>query len=231
VAFGGGSGGDGVFGVGHGVFGSGVRALNTTVHGKGIVAVADNGAEAFGVWGRSRQGFAGVFDGRVLVHGDLDVTGAKSAAVAFPDGSRRRLYSVESPESWFEDFGSARLVKGSAEVRLARDFASVVRGKDYHVFLTEYGDNNALYVTKRTREGFVVRAKSSKSAKSSFSYRVVAKRKDIAGGRFEKVSIPNKALRSPMPDPPERPEAPKRPAAPKLPVRLSGGDLRIKQKY
>jgi hypothetical protein len=31
--------------------------------------------------------------------------GTQSVAVAFPDGSHRRLYCVEMPENWFEDFG------------------------------------------------------------------------------------------------------------------------------
>jgi len=34
------------------------------------------------------------------------IGGPKSAAVPHPDGTLRRLYCVESPESWFEDFGN-----------------------------------------------------------------------------------------------------------------------------
>jgi len=114
--------------------------------------------------------------------------GAKSAVVAFPDGSHRRLYCMESPECWFEDFGVGRLVNGQAKVKLDRDFSSVVNSDTYHVFITEYEDNNALYVTKRTSTGFVVRAKA-KAAAGTFSYRVVAKRKDIAAPRFREGNI------------------------------------------
>jgi hypothetical protein len=119
--------------------------------------------------------------------------GAKSAVVAFPDGSHRRLYCMESPECWFEDFGVGRLVNGQAKVKLDRDFSSVVNSDTYHVFITEYEDNNALYVTKRTSTGFVVRAKA-KAAAGTFSYRVVAKRKDITAPRFEKVTLPPESL-------------------------------------
>jgi hypothetical protein len=109
-------------------------------------------------------------------------------AVSFPDGSHRRLYSVESPESWFEDFGFGELVNGQVHVQLESGFSSVVISNAYHVFITEYEGNNALYVTKRTSTGFVVQAKESK-ANGMFSYRVVAKPKDIAPRRFEEVAL------------------------------------------
>jgi hypothetical protein len=95
---------------------------------------------------------------------------------------------VESPESWFEDFGFGKLVNGQARVQLDAGFSSAVISEAYHVFITEYEGNNALFVTKRTSTGFVVQAKESK-ANGMFSYRVVAKRKDIAAQRFEEVAV------------------------------------------
>jgi hypothetical protein len=41
--------------------------------------------------------------------GNLAATGLKTAVVPLADGTRRRLYCVESPESWFEDVGFVRL--------------------------------------------------------------------------------------------------------------------------
>jgi hypothetical protein len=136
---------------------------------------------------------AGVFEGDVnIIAGNLNVSGAKSAVVAFPDGTQRRLYCMESPECWFEDFGTAQLINGQAQVQLDPDFASVVAADDYHVFLTEYDDNNGLYVTGRTATGFGVRAKASPNASGTFSYRVVAKRNDIVAPRFEEVPLPRR---------------------------------------
>jgi hypothetical protein len=112
----------------------------------------------------------------------------KAAVVSFQDGSQRCLYAVESPESWFEDFGFGLLVHGKAEIQLDSDFASVVNGDTYHVFISEYEGNNALYVTGRTSAGFEVRAKNPE-ASGQFSYRVVAKRKDKASQRFEELAI------------------------------------------
>ena len=62
------------------------------------------------------------------------VGGAKSAAVPHPDGTHRRLYCVESPESWFEDFGKGQLDCGEADVAIDPTFAAVVDLDDYHVF-------------------------------------------------------------------------------------------------
>ena len=46
------------------------------------------------------SGFAARFDGPVLVNGNFTaIGGSKSAAVPHPDGTHRRLYCVESPES------------------------------------------------------------------------------------------------------------------------------------
>jgi hypothetical protein len=63
----------------------------------------------------------------VFVRGDFTVAGgAKSAAVPHPDGTHRWLYCLESPESWFEDFGRAQLTCGRAEVKIDPDFAALV---------------------------------------------------------------------------------------------------------
>jgi hypothetical protein len=74
---------------GHAVVGA------TTAEGAAGIVGATNG-----VAGTS----AGAFFGQVFVSGDFTVAGgAKSAAVPHPDGTHRRLYCLESPESWFED--------------------------------------------------------------------------------------------------------------------------------
>jgi hypothetical protein len=131
-----------------------------------------------------------VVEGAEIIVGSLVVLGLKSAAVPHADGSHRLLYSVESPESWFEDFGEGKLVKGKATVRLAKDFAAVVKTKNYHVFLNAYGDSNGLYVTRRVAGGFEVREQNRGTASLTFSYRVVAKRKDVTATRLLKVKFP-----------------------------------------
>ena len=98
-----------------------------------------------------------------------------------------------APDSWFEDFGIGHLTGGRARIELDPDFATTVNTDGYHVFITEYDDHNGLFVTNRTNTGFEVRAKTSAS-EAAFSYRVVAKRKDIAPARFAKTTLPTRGL-------------------------------------
>jgi hypothetical protein len=188
---------DGVFGrsdQGQDTTAAGVHGQSIVPNGNGVIGEVYEGAGAVGVWGRTPSpdlGFAGLFDGKVLIKGELIVTGAKSAVVPLPDDSHRRMYSLECPESWFEDFGFGQLVNGQAQIQFDPDFASTVNTDAYHVFITEYEDNNSLYVANRSSTGFEVRAKAP-TTDSTFSYRVVAKRKDITPARLEKVTLPDK---------------------------------------
>ncbi len=76
----------------------------------------------------------GVFTGNVFTNGHTTITGDltvydpnKAAAVLHPDGSYRRLYCVEAPESYFEDVGRGQMTNGRGQVRLDPDFAAVIR--------------------------------------------------------------------------------------------------------
>jgi hypothetical protein len=134
--------------------------------------------------------FAGHFVGPVNVNGPFTVTGTKGAAVPHPDGSTRVLFSLECPESWFEDFGKRRLSKGTTHITIDPDFAAVVDPKEYHVFLTPCGDCNGLYVDGLTETGFTVREQKGGTSDVEFSYRLVAKRKDVKDERLPKISLP-----------------------------------------
>jgi hypothetical protein len=158
----------------------------------------------------------------VLVNGNFTaIGGSKSAAVPHPDGSYRRLYCVESPESWFEDFGRDQLANGRASVRLDRDFALLVHSDNYDVFLTAYGDTKGLYVSSKGPTSFEVREVQGGNGNLAFSYRVVAKRKDIAGPRLEKVDVPAAPPRPAAPPPP--PAIPAVPPLPEPPATRSRG--------
>jgi hypothetical protein len=183
--------GTGIYGEAQGHSVSDGSTRFTGVRGVG----ADFGVEgigATGVYGRPLPGglYAAAFEGgQVLVKGDLVVTGMKSAAVAHPDGSHRLLYSLECPESWFEDFGTGKIVRGRARVKLERNFAAVVRTRDYHVFVTPEADSRGLYVSSKTSKGFEVREQQGGRSSLTFSYRIVAIRKDILGDRLKKTAL------------------------------------------
>jgi hypothetical protein len=192
-------------GPGPGAGGFGVYGLSARGHGL-VGAVASAGAAAVvGATNGVAGAYAGAFYGPVVVSGAFTVFGAKSAAVPHPDESHRRLYCVENPESWFEDFGKGQLECGRADVTIDPDFAAVVQLTDYHVFLTEYGGHSDLTVAEQTPTEFRVEARDPTSA-TRFSWRIVAKRKDIAAPRFESVSVPPEPVLPPIADPVGAPE-------------------------
>jgi hypothetical protein len=154
---------------------SGVHAFSNNV---GIIGQTTNDAS-----------FAGLFLGNVAVTRNLTVSGTKSAAVPFPDGTQRALYCMESPELWFEDFGAAKLKGGRAVVKLDTDFAKVIKRGDYKVFLAPEGDCRGLY-ERRRGASFEVRELMGGKSSIAFSYRIVGRRRDIKGHRrFAKIDM------------------------------------------
>jgi hypothetical protein len=190
---------DGVFGISTGPgFFAGVVGVST--RGIGVSAQAlDPKSNAVGLYARAPQ-VAAIFDGDVLVKGNLSVAsdynftvvtpGNKNGVVAFADGTHRLVCAIESPEAWFEDFGEKSLVKGKARVRFDPAFAQTVDTKRYHVFLTPYGETAGLYVAQRTRGGFDVAERKPGKSSIRFSWRVVAKPKFIKNKRFAKTTTP-----------------------------------------
>jgi len=118
-------------------------------------------------------------------NGDMTAIGTKNALVTTRDYGQRKLYAVESPQNWFEDFGSAQLVNGQATVPIEPIFAQTVNlTETYHVFLTPLGDC-ALYVAAKTPALFTVKAMGGQTCSITFDYRIVAKRLGYEGLRLD----------------------------------------------
>jgi hypothetical protein len=158
-----------------------------------VLGLTDGGIATLG-WSTG-PGWAGHIYGPVLVAGNFTVMGGtKSAAVPHPDGSHRQLYCLESPESWFEDFGEAELADGRAHVALDPDFAALVDTSAYRVFLTSYG-RFQLYVERREAEGFDVVAASvdprgEAPREGTVRYRIFARRKNVEAPRLAPFEAP-----------------------------------------
>jgi hypothetical protein len=195
--------GDGV----HGTSSSGVGLRGTSPSFVGVVGISDQNIGMYGFTAApsmpglyaeslaSSNRIAAQFNGAVQVFGNFTVMPgyAKSAAVAMPDGSDAIVYCQESPEPYFEDFGRARLVNGVAHVQLEPEFASIVKRDDYMVFPVPGGDSNGLYISQQTPQGFEVRESKGGTSSIPFTYRVVAKRRDIEGKRLERLDPKVKA--------------------------------------
>jgi hypothetical protein len=178
----------GVFGTSNGNAG----VVGTSNQLMGVYGFSTGNAGVVGQSGNPNS-FGGFFFGNVMITGNLTVNGQlqtpnKQAVVAFPDGTQRVLYCMESPEYWFEDFGAAKLKRGRVVVKLA-DFANVIRRGDYHVFLTPRGDCRGLYVHRQAGASFEVRELAGGKSSVAFSYRIVGRRKDIRAPRFAKTDI------------------------------------------
>src|SRR5262249_48976451 len=176
--------------------------IGTSNRSIGVVGFSNN----VGVFGQSTNpaSFAGLFAGNVQVTGTLSAA-VKNAVVPFPDGSARVLHCMESLEHWFEDFGTAKLKRGRAVVRLDTDFAKVIKRGDYRVFLTPEGDCRGLYVRKNAGS-FEVREFGGGKSNVAFSYRVVGRRRDITRHRrFAQIDtrLAIAPTRTPRPKPTE----------------------------
>jgi hypothetical protein len=190
----------------YGVSGANVAIYGNTNSGTGLFGHSDSNV---GVYGDSNTGiavfgtthsasqYAARFDSAtgalglgLFINGSFTATGTKSAIVPHPDGSMRRLYCTEAPEAWFEDFGEATIANGRATVNLDPDFAAVVQSQNYLVFLTSHSSAvEALAVTSRTPNQFVVEANGKGQVDGTFAWRIVAKRRDQPGIRFERVPL------------------------------------------
>jgi hypothetical protein len=181
----------------HGVIGTSNKSV-------GVIGLSNN----IGVleYTSTLGALAGQFFGDVQIDGNFTVTGGhtKSVAVPFPDGTLRALYCMESPELWFEDFGTAKLKRGRAVVKLDSNFAKVIKTGDYRVFFTPEGDCRGLYLRRKSAATFEVGELMGGKSSIAFSYRIVGRRKDIKNhSRFSKVDpiqlskAPARAARKP----------------------------------
>jgi hypothetical protein len=173
-----------------GVFGTSSQQAGVVGTSNSLMGVYGFSTGNAGVVGQSGNpnSFGGYFFGNVVVTGNLAVSGTKSAAVAFPDGTARALYCMESPELWFEDFGTAKLKNGRAVVKFETNFASVIKRGDYRVFVTPEGDCRGLYVHRKRGASFEIRELAGGKSSVAFSYRIVGRRKDVREQRrFAKV--------------------------------------------
>lgn len=127
-------------------------------------------------------GYASYVDGNFAV-----VTGTKSGSVPTTQGNQL-VYSMESPEIWFEDFGTGTLVNGQVHINLDEMFFETVKIDNQHpmhVFLQEQGDSNGLFVIPdNDGKGFTVKERANGNSSIQFSYRITAKRRFFEEQRF-----------------------------------------------
>ena len=124
--------------------------------------------------------------------GDTVAKGNKSAAVPLKSGQLVKVFSMESPEVWFEDFGAGQLMGGITTVSLDRKFIQTVNlAKGYHVFVTPKGDCKGLFVANENKDSFEVRELGGGQSSVAFDYRIVAHRNGYETMRLPVAKMPS----------------------------------------
>jgi hypothetical protein len=107
-------------------------------------------------------------------------------------------FSMESPEVWFEDFGSGRLSGVVTTISLDSKFTQIVNlSSGYHVFLTPERDCKGLFVTSETNHGFEVREFNEGRSSVEFDYCIVAHRNGYEAERLPVAIMPVHAKLNP----------------------------------
>lgn len=108
-------------------------------------------------------------------------TGSNSTMVNDATGNKRVLFSPEAPEILFEDYGTAKLINGVAEVRLDPLLSSIIHVSENNplkVFIQLEGECNGVFVTDKSVNGFKVKELANGRSNVSFSWHIVANRAD-----------------------------------------------------
>ncbi|HYU17250.1 MAG TPA: hypothetical protein VEQ11_00985, partial [Chloroflexota bacterium] len=80
-----------------------------------------------------------------------------------------------------------------AQVALDPDFSAVLHNDKYLVFPVPEGECKGMYVSSKSPAGFEVRELQGGGSTLTFSYRLVARRKDIPAPRLEKIKLPSRS--------------------------------------
>lgn len=151
----------GVLGVGtdNSIQTAGVKGLGNGFDATGVIGEAHNGPQAFGVWGKSTSGKAGVFDGVVHVRGNL-IKSSGGFQIDHPLDPENKYLShsfVESPDMLNVYCGNIETDdQGDADVSLPDYFAEL--NEEFTYQLTVIGRSAHAVVAEEIRDNrFTVR--------------------------------------------------------------------------
>ncbi|MCD6595804.1 hypothetical protein J7L68_09065, partial [bacterium] len=118
---------------------------------------------------------------------DYKILGSGTASTIMNTRNGKRvLFCPESPEIWFEDYGSAKLVDGKCHIELDPLFLDCVTIDENYpmkVFVQLNDECNGVYV-KKGKTGFDVYELARGTSDAQFDYRILGKRKGDEDVRF-----------------------------------------------
>jgi len=205
--------GHGVWGAAEGSAGAnyGVVGWTNSTAGTGVIGIAAaTSGQNYGVRGatNSAAGYAGYFEGRVHVIGNLSATGLKSFRIPHPTlpGHDLYHYAQESPRPENVYSGIAELDAAGAAVIALPDYFVAINAPPYRYLLTPIGAPMAeLHVAEEVRDGrFKV---AGGAAGKRVSWVLIAQRADALDApvvaRVEGEIAPARANTPGRPIPPE----------------------------
>jgi len=104
----------------------------------------------------------------------------------------RVMFAPEAPEVLLEDYGTAQLQNGVAQVNIDPILANNILVSNDHplkVFIQLEGECNGIYVSNKSANGFTVKELKKGTSNTKFSWHIVANRKDVTGRNAEESSI------------------------------------------
>ena len=110
--------------------------------------------------------------------------GTVSTIVEDRNGDKKVMFAPEAPEVLLEDYGTGRLVNGTAIITIDPILTNNIVVDERHplkVFIQLEGDCNGVYVTNKSATGFTVKELQYGTSNVSFSYHIVANRKNETG--------------------------------------------------
>ena len=108
--------------------------------------------------------------------------GAVSTIVEGSDGKDKVMFAPEAPEVLFEDYGTGRLNNGNVYINLDKTLAKNIIVDEQHplkVFIQLEGECNGVFVSEKSLQGFFVKELKAGTSNVSFSWHIVANRKDV----------------------------------------------------
>jgi len=107
--------------------------------------------------------------------------GTVSTLIHDSQGTPRIMFTPESPEIVFQDYGIGRLVNGEVRINLdpvLKNSLHIDRNNPLKVFVTLEGDCNGVFITNKSADGFTVKELNNGTSNVSFSWKIVANRAD-----------------------------------------------------
>lgn len=178
--------------------GSGVSGSGFSV---GVAGFATNDANsAFGgyFWNDNVYAYVGGwnFDGNLFTPYKIIGNGTVSTIVEGAKGDKVTMFAPEAPEVLFQDHGVGQLINGKAHIFLDPHLVKNIEVSKDHplkVYVQLEGDCNGVYVTNKSAQGFDVVELAGGSSNVSFSWMIVATRKNEMikqpDGSFKKASF------------------------------------------